>query len=158
MKKIIFAAIAILGFGLSSCEKEDIGGTATQSMAGEWVSNYSGSVSGWFEKDSRTFTFNTSANVPNQMWVSDQGWFLGFQVKVNCDLATMTFSTDGFAENVASDPKVKITNGKITLGGTKTPSGNVADAIEYDLEMENDPGNVYHVTGYRYTGLAQDNI
>ena len=36
MKKIIFMLLLVAGFSLTSCEKEKIGGTATQEMSGEW--------------------------------------------------------------------------------------------------------------------------
>ena len=37
MKKLIYFACMLVGlFMMTSCEKDEIGGTATQSLAGEW--------------------------------------------------------------------------------------------------------------------------
>ena len=37
MKKLIYFACMLAGlFMMTSCEKDEIGGTATQSLAGEW--------------------------------------------------------------------------------------------------------------------------
>ena len=50
MKKIIFMLLLVAGFSLTSCEKEKIGGTATQEMSGEWYVTVDAN-SFWFEQN-----------------------------------------------------------------------------------------------------------
>lgn len=159
MKKILFIVVAIFTMLFTalftSCEKEDVGGTATQAMAGDWVitfSNGSQSIT-----SGHSLTFNTSANLPTEIWVSNGSKGLNFKVKTSCDLASMTFQTDGWAENVAASGKARISNGKITPNGVTLPSGRVVDGISYDVELDTDPGVVWHAEGRRYTGFAEDN-
>lgn len=156
MKKFIFAAVALITLVFSSCEKEDVGGTATQAMSGDWVITFTNGSQSYTAP--HALTFNTSANVPDEIWVSDEGNFWDFQVKAKCDQSTMTFATDGWGPNVAYDCNVRITNGKIVVNGATLPSGRITDAISYDIEFDDDePGAVWHATGYRYTGFAEDN-
>ena len=156
MKKILFAAIAFITLGLASCEKEDVGGTATQAVSGDWVITFTDGTDSW--DIPHGLTFNTSANVPDEIWVSDAGKFWDFKVKAKCDQSTMTFATDGWVDNAAYECKVRITNGKIVKNGVTLPSGRVADMISYDIEFDDDePGNVWHATGHRYTGFQEDN-
>lgn len=129
----------------------------TVAMAGDWVLTFS---SGEDSYDIiHGLTFNTSDNVPTEIWVSDGGRFWDFQAKVKCDLNTLTFASDGWVENIAyEDCDVRISNGKITPNGLTLPSNRVVDTISYDIEFSDDPdGLVWHVTGRRYTGFAEDN-
>ena len=90
--------------------------------------------------------------------MSDAGSFRNFQVKATCDQTTLTFQTDGWAQNVAYDCKVRITNGKIERNSVTLPSGRVVDGISYDIEFDDDSDAiVWHATGRRYTGFAEDN-
>ena len=36
MKKVLYFAALLFAITLTSCEKEDMGGTATESLAGQW--------------------------------------------------------------------------------------------------------------------------
>lgn len=156
MKKILFAAIAFITLGLASCEKEGPGETATLKMAGDWVMTFTDGASS--KSIPHGLTFNTSDNVPTEIWVSDAGDFWDFKVKATCNQETMTFATDGWVKNAAYECMVRITNGKITLKGETLPSGRVVDVISYDIEFDDDdPGNVWHATGHRYTGFQEDN-
>lgn len=156
MKRIIYIAIALITLAFTSCEKEDVGGTATQAMSGDWVMTFTDGTNSWTAP--HALTFNTSANLPDEIWVSDAGGFWDFQVKAACDQSTMTFQTDGWAQNVAYDCKVRITNGKISFNSVTLPSGRVVDGISYDIEFDDDEDAiVWHATGRRYTGFAEDN-
>lgn len=176
MKKIIFAAIAFITLGLASCEKENVGGTATQAMSGDWVMTFSDGTNSY--DIPHGLTFNTSDNVSDEIWVTDVTRFWNFKVKAKCDQSTLTFATDGWVDNtdctmeveytddegvvrkktVPYECKIRITNGKITLNGETLPSGRVVDVISYDIEFDDDdPGNVWHATGHRYTGFQEDN-
>lgn len=177
MRKILILTLAIsFAFLFSSCEKNPIGMTSTEAMAGDWYVVCDGcdadgniiegledpfGVGQW-----HTYTYNTAKDDGAQMYVSDgkdsDGWyFWQYAVKVDIDLNTLTFQTNGEAQNEAYDCKVTITGGKITLNGATTPSGMPADAIEYYIVFDDDSyvGRYYDklkVYGYRYTGLAND--
>ena len=149
----------------ASCAKDPIGNTATVDMAGEWyvtvdVVDENGEI---LYEDPYGIgpvifsTFNTAANKADEMFVSDNYNFWEFQVQVKADPAAMTFETEDIAQNLVSECGVKISSGKITLGGAKTPSGMPADALEFLLSFDDDDsGFTYKVHGFRYTGLAGD--
>lgn len=87
MKKVLyFAATLLFGLTFTSCEKEEIGGTATESMAGQWyvdidaVDDNGNPITGgehYFGYDEERvllLTYNTVNNVPDKMWIDDLGW------------------------------------------------------------------------------------
>lgn len=174
MKKIfitmIIVAFSVLSF--TSCEKDPIGGTNTEAMAGEWyvtavAVDANGDVVyedadlfgiGYFHLD----TYNTATDAGTEMWVDDLGHFWDFKVKASIDLKAQTFNVVN-AQNVNYDCKVTISNGKILKGMAKTPSGSVADSISFIVSFDDDtyPAaygySAYRVAGFRYTGLANDN-
>lgn len=156
MKKLIYAVFAVVALALASCEKAEVDMMETVAMAGDWVMEFSDGENSW--EATHCLTFNTAANIPTEMWVSDEGGFWTYQVKVKCDLSTLTFASDGWADNVAYESKVRISNGKITKNGLTLPSGRVVDTIAYDIEFDDDDDQiVWHATGRRYTGFAEDN-
>lgn len=155
MKKFLLAIFTVVSLTFASCEKAEIEMMETVAMAGDWVMTFSDGSSSY--DIPHGLTFNTAANLPTEIWVSDAGDFWEFQAKVKCDLNTLTFASDGWVDNVKYESKVRITNGKITLKGMTLPSGRVVDTISYDIEFDDDdPGNVWHATGRRYTGFAED--
>ncbi|MDR3188200.1 MAG: hypothetical protein LBT94_03325 [Prevotellaceae bacterium] len=160
---------------MTSCEKEEAGGTATEAMAGEWyvtavAVDESGEVVyededlfgiGHFHLD----TYNTSANTSTEMWIDDNTNFWEFKVKIKVDLASKTFgATD--AQNAhydnPEDCLVTITNGKILYGAATTPSKMPADSIVFNVTFSDDdyPAQYgyasYRISGYRYTGFEND--
>lgn len=175
MKKNIFSILSLLMLlvAATSCEKEAIGGTETEATAGDWYctmaavdENGESIDDDWFGLGNfHVITFNTAANVSNQMWISDEGVnedYFPFKVKINVDAANATFQAEG-AENEFDANLVTITGGKIVKNGTKTPSGVPADYIEFYISFDNDdfPADYgfkcYKVTGYRYSGFVADN-
>lgn len=160
----------------TSCEKEEIGNTATVEMAGDWyVTVDAVDANGELVyEDAELFglgnihvlTYNTSANNANEMIVSDVGNFWDFKVKVNCNPESMTFSTNTTEDNNLvedyEDINVTITEGKILKGKATTPSGMPADYIEFYVTFSDDgyPDAYgyakYKVYGFRYTGFAAD--
>ncbi len=173
MKKIYFAIIALATLTLASCEKEPIGNTATQKMAGEWyvlsqAIDSAGNVLFDDPFDIGQFyihTYNTAANRADSMFMSDMAGASGqslwdFQVKVGCDIAAGTFGVKG-GEDIINGISIDVMNGKILRGAAKTPSGMPADSIVFDILFSDDTyvGQYYdflRVTGYRYTGLVND--
>ncbi len=174
MKRIYLYAIVLLSsmFFITSCEKDPIGGTAAQKMAGEWyVTGDAIDANGNIVfKDEDLFgvghfhldTYNTSTNSSTELWVNDNGHFWDFKTKINMDVNSMSFSGADI-QNVSYDSKVTITNGKILLGAAHTPSGSVADSIVFTVSFNDDTYPTqygyaaYRISGYRYTGLTNDN-
>ncbi|MCD8177758.1 MAG: hypothetical protein LUE98_10130 [Tannerellaceae bacterium] len=174
MKKIILLSIMIAGIFLTSCEKDKIGGTATESLAGEWyvtvdAMNADGSTWGEDPFGIGHFliaTYNTAANVESEIWVDDCEQFWDFKVKAKADANMLTFSANE-AESVYRDGTaiaitVSIVDGKILLGGATTPSGMPADSIVFKVTFSDDTNTTnygfdhYKISGYRYTGLTND--
>lgn len=170
MKKAIYLIMMCAGLlVMASCEKEEIGGTATQALAGEWyvtVDALDGNGNVVYEDPfglGKTMlnTYNTAANVPTEMFVDDMGNFWEYKVKVKSDVNTLTFATDGAADNLYYDCKVTIDGGKILPQAATTPHGTSADSIVFYVAFsddENAPGlySKLRVSGYRYTGLVED--
>lgn len=161
----------ILAMVFTSCSKDEIGGTATQQTAGDWyvtadACDASGKViyedvygaGKW-----HCLTFNTAANDPTKMYLTDQANFWDYYVPVTIDPVSMTFSTtgNGFVDNMSYECKVKIWDGKIVMNGGTQNNGSVADYIEYRISFSDDEyaGEVYDhllVRGVRYSGLADN--
>ena len=171
MKKLVYALVALATLTLASCEKEPIGGTETEQVAGQWYVECLGIDNDGtilFE-DADLFgigkfwviTFNTASNDVDSIFVQDVfGALWDFKVKVAVDQSDHTFGiTSG--DNLQYPCKADITNGKILFDAAKTPSGQPADSIVFDILFDDDSyAGVYYdrlrITGIRYTGLAAD--
>jgi len=177
MKKVFIAICALATLTFASCEKQPVGGTATEKTAGQWAVqciavDEAGEV---VLEDEDLFgigtfmllTYNSAENIADSMWISDINdamgyiWdYHGFLVKTGCNQANSTFSVTNGLDIIDGDT-VNITNGKVLYGAAKTPSGMPADSIVFDVLFSGDPyaGAYYdrlRITGYRYTGLAND--
>ena len=148
MKKIAYFAAALLFCSsVTSCEKEEIGGTATESMAGQWyvdidaVDDSGNPIDGgehYFGYDEERIlllTYNTSSNSEVQMWVDDLGAFdvasyydynvypnYSFKCLVDIDLNALTFSSNN-AENHADINKFRSDVYSITIENGKILKG-----------------------------------
>lgn len=166
MKKAIYLLMLVVSMVFTSCEKDEIGGTATEALSGEWyvtvdLADDNGNVVledcyglGRFMLN----TYNTAANNANEIWVDDLGNFWQFQVKASADINNLTFQTNGSVANNYYECNVTIESGKIIPNGATTPHGTPADAIEFIISFDDDDplGTKYKISGYRYTGLASD--
>ena len=171
MKKLIYFACMLAGlFMMTSCEKDEIGGTATQSLAGEWyvvadAVDANGNIvyeDFWGERF-LVNTYNTAANTATEIWINDNNNFVKFAAKLSCDIKDLTFQSNGAAVNSKrNNSQVTVEGGKIVLGGAETPHGTKADYIEFYVSVSDDkyPAvygfDKYKISGYRYTGLTED--
>lgn len=176
MKKLVYFAALLLTTVFASCEKEEIGGTATQATAGQWYvtvdaadgnGNLVAGLEDMFSLGRFTMlTFNTAENNPNEMIVSDIGNFWNFSVKVATNQQTLTFQTNT-TENNNLVPKyeninVTITNGKIMPKAGRQNNGSPADSIVFYVSFSDDPYPAaygyanYRVSGIRYSGLEEN--
>jgi hypothetical protein len=171
MKKTIYLLMGLAGLLFTSCEKDEIGGTATESMAGEWyvtadAVDDAGNVVyedlfglGNFMLN----TYNTASNASDKLYVDDRGNFWEFKLRVNCDLSSLTFQSNGGVANEAYDGcDVTISGGKILPKAATNPHGTAADSIVFYVSFSDDEypdayGYAkYKISGYRYTGLTSD--
>lgn len=145
-----------LSFSFISCdevEDADVGGTAIEEVAGDWVVE--------IERDGAHYshntisTYNTADNSSSEMWLDDieHGW--GLKAKVNLNLQDLTFSGNDL-EELYYDVTVTITNGVVIKNGTTAPSGTVVDSISFNAEFSDIPGEIWHYYGYRRTGFPED--
>ena len=168
MKKNIYKlfALSLLLIGATSCEKEEIGGTAVQDMCGEWYVmvdgvDANGNVTyedpydmGYFP----LYTYNTNKNVPTEMYIDDMGEFWDFRVIVNVDYAAKTFNATAAIDDY-NEISVDILKGAIVKDGAKSPAGYIADSISFMVKFEDDTDaddgywDYLWIHGYRRTGL-----
>ena len=165
MNKHIIWLFTLLVFVLAGCEKDEIGNTATEALAGEWkvtvdaVDEGGNVIAEDFNGIGHILmnTYNTAANTPTEMYVDDIGHFWEYKVRVKSDVNALTFATNGAVPNEAYECDVTIDSGKILLGAATAPHGTPADSIVYYISFSDDePGMRYKVSGYRYSGLAVD--
>ena len=161
MKKVLYFATLFLCIAFVSCEKEEIGGTATESLAGQWYVQANMVENGQVIEDPYNFgrfhimTYNTAANNPNEIWIDDLGHFKKIKIKASADVNGLTFSASQ-AQNQSGNNTVNVTNGKITPNGGKQNNGSPADYITMDVELSSESGVIYRLEGVRYSGLAEN--
>ena len=166
MNKHIVWLFSLLVFVLAGCEKDEIDGTATEALAGEWYVTVDAVDEGSNVVAEDCFglgyihmnTYNTAADTQAEMYVDDLKNFWDFKVRVSSDVNAMTFATNGAMPNESYEGcDVTIDGGKILLEAATTPHGTPADSIVYYVSFSDyEPGMRYKVSGYRYTGLAVD--
>jgi len=166
MKKIIFfLTAAIAALTITSCqEKFTPGSTETKNLSGNWVvSIYAPGEEGYeFYTGCEIITYNTSANLPTEMWLEDDGTFWEFKCKIDCNNSNYTIGKDKVEyENVYYESCVKIWGGKVTEKGAVAPgSESVVDKIEFFAAFDDDSepyAYPYYFVGYRKTGFPEDN-
>jgi len=109
MKKLIFFAALLLTTAFTACEKEEVGGTATESLAGQWyvtvdAADSIGNVVEGFEDPFGKgrilmLTSNTAANIPSEMLLNDLGGFWDFNFKISVAPGARTFKADSVYYN-----------------------------------------------------------
>ncbi len=156
MKKYLIYIFVMLGIVLTSCdEKEDYEQINSQVVdaAGEWWIKFSADgAEGPFVK---VLTYNTSADVATEMWISDGGNWKDVLVKCPVDINNLTFSGSNL-DNNNSDDVITVSNGQITLNGATSTTGVVTDAISFQIQFSSEPGVTYQASGHRKTGFLED--
>ena len=92
MKKIVYmAASLLLCMSIFSCSKDEIGGTSTESMAGDWYvtvdavdANGEVVIEDFNEGSFHVLTYNNAENVGNKLFVDDQYNLLGMKALTIC--------------------------------------------------------------------------
>ena len=171
MKKVLYFATLLLCAAFTSCEKEEIGGTAVESMAGQWYctvdavdenGNPIEEGEDYWGLGDRTLilTYNVAGNSSTQMWINNQGIgnfakdynYPGYpdydmKIKVSCDLGTLTFSSTE-AENFA-DP---------VIWSHKDEDGNIVIDNQVDPMPVSVEGKILKGAGRQNNGSPADSI
>jgi hypothetical protein len=180
MKKVLYFAALLFCAGLVSCEKDKIGGTATESMAGDWyvtvdAADENGNAIEGFEDlfglgRVHMITSNTAANVASELMIDDLGSFWTFRVKTIANPGDLSFASaapvnaNDTINNLNGDPIwVKVEGGKILPRAGRQNNGSIADSIVFYVSFSDDsyPAkngySKYKVSGIRYSGLEENN-
>lgn len=139
MKKLLYLCVAVLSLAFASCEKDEVGGTATQALAGEWyvtvdaVDANGNTIDGGEDifglGKFLLNTYNTAANESDKMWIDDNNNFWGFKVRMTSDINNLSFTTGGEVTNANATAqedgssyycKVNVENGKVLPGAGLT--------------------------------------
>lgn len=166
MKQLTYIFFLAATLVLTACHSEDLSYdvdyTAIHPLGGQYVVT----VTRNGEKPTQTYATisNTVDNVSNQCWIRIGSYtaagVMGINDKISCDVYSLVFSgnnIENLAGNVTSSKETfTLTNGKVELKGVTAPSGTVADKISFTYTTTKDPGAVYAVEGWRYTGWSED--
>lgn len=131
-------------------------------LSGEWIVNIYDANGKAIKEKVTCNTFNTSANVPDKMWVrmGAAANIYGVLGKVDCDLEGKSFNGASVPNLVdskdgeTSATTFSVSSGKVILQGFDTPTGHKADAIEFTLVNSKYPDQTVTVKGFRKTGWA----
>jgi len=171
MKRVKYIAMMLFALTcITSCETYgdyEIEYTPIHPMGGQYVvkitKDYGTEVTVVSAKIN-CFVANTADYDTDKCWVRigsrTTAGLYGINGKLGCDVSSLTFAgtdIENLAGGVASSTETfTITDGKITLNGITAPSGTVTDKISFTYTTTKDPGAVYSVEGYRYTGWEED--
>ena len=166
MKKVLYFAALLLCTVMVSCDKDDVEGTAMESMAGQWycwidaVDDNGNPIDGgedyWgLGEPIVILTYNVADNTEDEMWVNlmgngnfaDEYEYAGYpnydiRAKVRCDKNALTFSATeapNFAVTEVVDPMPVTIEGKILKGAGHQKNGSVADSIVFYVSYKDDP-------------------
>lgn len=174
MRKTLYSLLTLIFLCcFSACEKDEIGGTATEKLAGDWyvtVTAVDAEGNEVFSDDElfgmgriHMLTFNTAGNTADKLYLWDEGNFWNFKVQVPCNVAGGTFGSDTPLANESGDPiEVSVTDGKIMPKAGHQNNGSPADSIVFYVSFSDDgyPAaygyDKYKVSGVRYSGLAEN--
>ena len=185
MKKFVYIICSLLaGVVFTSCEKDEIGGTATESMAGDWYvivdcidENGDVAIEDFNEGRFHVFTYNSADNTANKLFVDDQLNLLGMKALTVCDqgltkdtlqkemnLYYMSFATPDTVDNVTShsqnvSDRVIVTDGKIFKNGGHQNNGSLADSISFYFEYTEDAyAATYNYKKYHVHGIRYSGL
>lgn len=169
-KNILLIVLIVIIF--SSCDKKEEfvnEQSLVVEMAGEWYVHYDHTVYGpdpFGVGYSSVITYNTSADSESEIWLSDQGNFWEYQVKIPINLSALAFGTQDTLLNAIDgyDIKVLVRNGQIIKDASVRESGSgvTTDSIYFELWFEDledatgIAGDTLYVSGFRRTGYLED--
>jgi hypothetical protein len=166
MKKIAYYTIGILLLVFSSCKEDaEDWDSSVHDLSGEWYVRYDHATYGedpFGAGYTHLLTFNTADDDGTEMWLTDDGAFWDYKVRIPVMTDSLKFGSDNPAPNQSYDIEVKIMNGKVIRDAVTLPSGYVADSIYFEVWFEDledateIPNDKLLVGGYRKTGFEED--
>lgn len=169
MRKYIYY-IAFFTLVLSACDlKEDyeVEKSKVVEAAGQWYVMYNHATYGEDPFGAGFVllnTFNTAADNGQEFWMTDDGEFWDYKVKIPVNIQNMTFGSDNNVVNAVKgyDINVKVMNGKIIKNASVQPSGATTDSIYFEIWFEDleDATGIANdkllVSGFRRSGFLED--
>ncbi|NQU53070.1 MAG: hypothetical protein HQ522_11085 [Bacteroidetes bacterium] len=170
MKKNIFYLIMAILIFASCDEKEDyeqINSSVVEASGEYWV-QYNHEVYGadpFGYGYTKLLISNTAADNGIEIWLSDEGNFWDYKVKIPVNIDALSFGSDQVVTSIVDgyEIEVKVTNGKIIYDAVDNlDSGVTADSIYFeiwfeDLEESTEiPNDKMIVSGFRKTGFLED--
>jgi hypothetical protein len=158
-KTIIYIASLLFIIALNACQEEYVvENTSTVEMSGEWWGVHLVEGEDIYGVGMvRLATYNTAADNAEYMWLTDNGNFWDYKVKVPINYDNLTFEGEGLTNAVDGyDISINVMNGKVMKDAAHSNSGVVVDSIYYEIEFEDDPGTIYQVKGIGHTGFPED--
>ncbi|KJD37094.1 hypothetical protein PW52_01155 [Tamlana sedimentorum] len=161
MKFLSVVLITLFSTIFISCDETedyDVGLTNVSEVSGDWYIQFLVDGVDVYNLGYQLITTtNSSSNTSTEFIIDDREHTWAFKVKCPIDLTTKTFSGESLSSNVDGyEVDVTITNGAIVEDGTVSSGGNTVDSIYFDAVFSDDPTTVYQITGYKRTGLAED--
>ncbi len=168
MKKLALYTLGILLFSFMSCTEEaEVWDSSVLDLSGDWMVRYDHEE---FGEDpfgagfSALTTFNTAADNGTEMWITDDGHFWDYKVKIDTDPEMLTFGSEKQVINSVDgyDIAIVIKNGKVIKDAVTQPSGFVSDSIYFEIwfeDLEESTGiaeDKLLVSGFRRTGFSED--
>lgn len=169
MKKFIYSIFSLsLIVMLFSCEQEaEIWNSSTNGVDGNWYVYYDHSAYGHDPFNvglSPLFTYNTAADNGQQIWLSDDGNFWDYKVRIPVNTSSLTFGGTDTVYSIVEDYEIQVivNNGVIVEDAVKLPSGVMADSIYFEVWFEDlagatgIAGDTLFVSGFRKSGFQED--
>lgn len=155
-------------FSVFSCtEDPEVWDSKVLDLSGDWFVRYDHEEYGEdpFGKGFKPLmTFNTAKDDGTEIWITDDGSFWDYKVKVNVNASNLTFGSDQALVNSVDGYEigVKIMNGKIIKNAVTQPSGYVSDSIYFEIwfeDLEDQTGianDKLLVGGFKRSGFTED--
>lgn len=170
MKKNIFYLLLILLLFAACDEKEDWEqiNSSTMEVSGEYWVHYDHTEYGadpFGVGYTKLIISNTANDDGKEIWISDEGNFWDYKVKIPTNVETLTFGGEQEVPSIVEGYEigVKIMNGKIIENAVNNlASGVSADSIYFEVWFEDleDATGIANdkliVSGFRKTGFLED--
>ncbi len=155
-------------FSVFSCtEDPEVWDSKVLELSGDWFVRYDHESYGedpFGSGFTPLMTFNTAKDDGTEIWITDDGNFWDYKVKVNVNASNLTFGSDQALVNSVDGYEigVKIMNGKIIKNAVTQPSGYVSDSIYFEIWFEDleDATGIANdkllVGGFKRSGFTED--
>lgn len=170
MKKNIFY-LMLLVLLFSACDEKEAWeqiNSSVMEVSGEYWVKYDHHVYGedpFGAGYTKLIISNTAADNGTEIWLSDEGNFWDYKVKIPTNINELTFGSDQPVTSIVDgyDILVRVSNGKLISNAVNNlASGVTADSIYFEVWFEDleDDTEIAHdtlfVSGFRKTGFLED--